>query len=113
MRILEYGSITDFDNILSVVTKEEHDNGISSKPQQNGGARCYFDGVPQEFDIKGYWKPCRNFDIDKNSEDFTSEIISFHIDQILGFHRTPAVVPHVFSYQQIDKLTDVVMVSIL
>ena len=52
MRLLEHGTVVEIDNVLPVVSKEERDQGIKSKPQQNGGMRTYFEGIGQNLDIK-------------------------------------------------------------
>lgn len=108
MRIIEFEPITSIDMITSVITKEERDHGVSGKPAQNGGIRCFFDTIID--DTKAYWKPCRDFDVEKNSESFNAEIVAFHIDQILGFHRNPAVVPRVFSKNDLLELGSNAMV---
>ena len=52
MRTLEHATVSSIDNILPVVTKQERDSGASSKPQQNGGVRCMFQGAPENLEIK-------------------------------------------------------------
>merc|ERR1712063_64304 len=104
MRLLEHGTVVEIDNVLPVVSKEERDQGIKSKPQQNGGMRTYFEGIGQNLDIKGYWKPCRDYDLPTNNENFAAEIVAFHIDHLLAFYRTPAVVPRIFSWRQFEGL---------
>lgn len=104
MRALEHGQVTQIENILSVITQQERQLGEASKSNQNGGMRCVFDNDLKELNIRGYWKPCTTKYLPFNSETFKSEIIAFHIDRILGFERTPPVIPYYFTSEQIRAL---------
>ena len=63
--------------------------------------------------MQGYWKPCRETDLKTNFENFAAEVVSFHIDHILGFYRTPAVVPRIFSHDQFEELANRAEVRIM
>jgi hypothetical protein len=89
---------------LAVITAQERKLGEKSKSNQNGGMRCYLDGYPGELGIRGYWKPCDVNHLSMNSENFQAEIIAFHIDRILGFYRTPPVVPKYFTEAELRVL---------
>ena len=52
LRALEHSTVTHLDNILGVVSKADRDNGVSAKPQQNGGMRCHFNGAAGTLGIR-------------------------------------------------------------
>lgn len=104
MKALEQGKVKSIEKILSVITQQEKKLGEASKSNQNGGMRCRFDGILDELHIQGYWKPCTTKYLPFNSETFKSEIIAFHIDRILGFERTPPVIPFYFTSDQLRSL---------
>ena len=101
---MEHSEVTSLDMILAVITNGERDAGVEAKHNQNGGMRCSFDNEG-EFKIKGYWKPCTPSHLPQNSESFTAEIIAFYIDRILGFYRTPVVVPRTFNQSDFSSLS--------
>jgi len=55
--------------------------------------------------VQAYFKPC--FGTTEISESYFSEIMSFHLDRLLGFHRTPAVVPRFIRRQELEALAKV------
>mmetsp|Transcript_8916 Transcript_8916/g.36825 ORF Transcript_8916/g.36825 Transcript_8916/m.36825 type:complete len:485 (+) Transcript_8916:162-1616(+) len=104
LEFLEHQAVEKVDNTLSVVMSAERKLGVAAKSNQNGGARMHFkpawgrrttDPVGST-DLMGYWKPCAG-NLPGNAEDFRNEIAAFHLDHILGFYRTPVVVPRFFS----------------
>ena len=104
MRTLTHSPTHSIDRILAVITTVERQMGEESKSNQNGGMRCNFGDITQQLGVQGYWKPCDDAHLSSNSENYQSEIIAFHIDQILGFYRTPPVVPIYFTEDQLRAL---------
>jgi len=105
MKALTHGHVRSLERVLSVITQLERKMGEQSKSNQNGGMRCVMDGFLSELEMMGYWKPCTTQYLPGNSETFKSEIIAFHIDRLLGFYRTPPVVPVYFNVTQLRQLS--------
>ena len=107
VKALETSRIESIDMLLSVITQRERKLGAESKSNQNGGMRCMFDGSHKTMlNMKGYWKPCTTEYLPSNSETFKSEIIAFHVDRILGFERTPPVIPYYIDVTQMHSLAN-------
>lgn len=107
MRVLAHQRIVKADSILAVVSnKERKEEGIDAKSQQNGGMRGFFGDAAGELSMKGYWKPCAEGDLKSNRESYKGEVLAFLIDRLLGFYRTPAVVPRTFSERELMALAN-------
>ena len=106
MKLLNKPNVISIDKIIPVITQHERKMGELAKSNQNGGIRCKFDGIPLFFDMMGYWKPCTEDYLPGNTETFFSEIISFHLDRILGFYRTPPVFPFYFHSNILHSLAN-------
>ena len=123
---MHFESVESIGNTVRVVTIEDLKAGVlEDKPAQNGGIAMHFATPAQRVRLgirklgvracdsaaahsvgssQGYWKPC--YGNTGSSETYFSEISSFHLDRLLGFYRTPAVVPRYFPSEQLQQLAN-------
>jgi hypothetical protein len=115
---------------LLAVVPRENETG-DTKPQQSGGMKLHLQTTDVCVDRSGlechyrllthththtsnhcqaYWKPCTD-EQTGNKENYMGELVAFHIDRYVGFHRTAAVVPRHFTYEQLQKLAADLQVS--